>query len=98
MQEAKTACTNIKETVSDLKQDSHKNLPSGADNAADQKPKRGELTLKEIANLKRLQQAYRYLHDDNRELLSIKEFCERRIRNWKSMGLTEDQVAEEMEK
>ena len=57
-------------------------MPSGADNAAEQKPKRGKPTLEEIANLKGLQQEYRNHHDEERELLSIQEYYERRIRLW----------------
>jgi len=61
VQEANAACTKDKETVSDLKQHSCNNLPSSADNAAEQKPKsgnneRGGPTLEEIENLKGLQQ------------------------------------------
>jgi len=78
-------------------------MPSSAANAGEQKAKssnneREEQALDEIANLKGLQQQFWNLHAEKRELLGIQEHYDRRIRSWKNMGLTEDQVAEETEK
>ena len=78
-------------------------MPSSAANADEQKAKRSnnqreEPTLDGIANLKGLQQQFWNLHAEKREFLGIQEQCDRRIRSWKNMGLTEDQVAEETEK
>ena len=59
---------------------------------------REEPTLDKIANLKLLQQQFWNIHAEKMKLLGIQEHCDRRIRSWKNMEPTEDQVAKETEK